>query len=91
MRLIDADALIENEFKNDISYNAFKNLVKRQAVIDAVPVVHGEWIEALDEMDTFFANYCSRCKKYLPYGWEWKPNFCPNCGAKMDGKEKNDD
>lgn len=39
MRLIDADALIANKFKNDISYNAFKKLVDRQPTIDAVPVV----------------------------------------------------
>lgn len=39
MKLIDADKLMENKFKNDISYNAFCNLVKRQPSIDAVPVV----------------------------------------------------
>lgn len=39
MRLIDADALIGNVFKNDISYKAFVSLVKRQPTIDAVPVV----------------------------------------------------
>lgn len=39
MRLIDADELLKNEFKNDISFNAFKNLVKRQKTIDAVSVV----------------------------------------------------
>ena len=39
MRLIDADALMECKFKNDIGYNAFCNLVKRQETIDAVPVV----------------------------------------------------
>ena len=37
MRLIDADALIENQFKNDISYKAFVNLVKRQPTIEAEP------------------------------------------------------
>ena len=39
MRLIDADALMECKFKNDIGYNAFCNLVKRQETVDAVPVV----------------------------------------------------
>ena len=39
MRLIDADELLKNEFKNDISFNAFQNLVKRQSTIDAVPVM----------------------------------------------------
>ena len=42
MRLIDADKLKANTFKNDISYNAFVKLVDRQPTIvkeDAVPVV----------------------------------------------------
>lgn len=33
---IDADKLLEQRFANDISYNAFRNLVKRQPVIDLV-------------------------------------------------------
>ena len=39
MRLIDADKLLENSFKNPISYNAFCNLVKRQMTVDAVPLI----------------------------------------------------
>lgn len=39
MRLIDADALIANKFKNDISYNAFKKLVERQPTIEAITIV----------------------------------------------------
>ena len=34
MRLIDADALINNKFKNDISYKAFCSLIKRQPTIE---------------------------------------------------------
>ena len=34
MRTIDADALIENKFKNDISYKAFVNLIKRQPTVE---------------------------------------------------------
>lgn len=36
MAYIDRDKLIENKFKNDISYNAFVNLVKRQPTADVV-------------------------------------------------------
>ena len=36
MKLINADALIANKFKNAISYNAFVNLVKRQPSIDLI-------------------------------------------------------
>lgn len=93
MRLIDADALIENKFKNDISYNAFKNLVKRQPSVDVQPVRHGKWEErkvsdknCIDEWQTAC---CSVCHKYhtTPYMYYFDNyNYCPNCGARMDGE-----
>lgn len=53
---------------------------------DVAPVVHGEWIGnkgGFWEMAT-----CSICdsmcdEEYPCVGMA--PNFCPNCGAKMDG------
>ena len=36
---IDADVLINNKFKNDISYNAFVNLVKRQQIVEEKDIV----------------------------------------------------
>lgn len=50
---------------------------------DVAPVVYGRWIEDLDEME------CSVCKRQ----WNYCDNdtntfnYCPNCGAKMDGVE----
>ena len=44
---------------------------------------HGTWKEHIFE-DSFWANYCSECNAYLPYGLDWKPNFCPNCGSRME-------
>lgn len=41
MRLIDADDLIAHTFKNDISYKAFVNLVKKQQTIEERKT--GEW------------------------------------------------
>lgn len=49
---------------------------------DVVPVVHGWW--NADET-------CSLCGEKSTEGldatkWNyWLPNYCPNCGAKMDG------
>ena len=53
--------------------------------VDAVKVVHGRW-ETVSSMLGYLC--CSRCKDV--YIWEtWlgdgKWNYCPNCGAKMDG------
>ena len=52
--------------------------------VDAVEVVHGRWIDAthIDEDFGEVESYeCSVCGKWDYY----TPNYCPNCGAKMDG------
>lgn len=55
---------------------------------DVTEVRHGEWVqigydEALDRIT------CSCCKEYfnLIDNCTEAFNYCPNCGAKMDGKE----
>lgn len=52
---------------------------------DVAPVVHGRWVEK--EKYTFGIMYdCSLCEnRILDNGHPW--NYCPNCGAKMDGDE----
>ena len=61
--------------------------VETAPTVDAAPVVHGRW-------EPFGGKYYSR-KKCSCCGWdgqEWIKfyNFCPNCGAKMDGGNDND-
>ena len=46
MRLIDADALMEHKFKNDISYKAFCNLIKRAPTIEPEP----KWIPVKERL-----------------------------------------
>lgn len=57
--------------------------VHRLSVADVAPVVHGRWIE--QEKYTFGVMYdCSICgNRILDNGHSW--NYCPNCGARMDG------
>ena len=47
----------------------------------------GKWERSECEDGKFWANYCSLCFVYLPYGLEWKPKYCPSCGAKMEVSE----
>ena len=57
--------------------------IEAAPTVDAVEVVHGRWIE--QEKYTFGVMYdCSICdNRILDNGHSW--NYCPNCGAKMDG------
>ena len=59
---------------------------------DAVPVVRGEWVlVGTNEHDyeTSVEEKCSLCGRYV-YRYDTQPqdNFCPNCGAKMDGEHR---
>ena len=48
-------------------------------------VRHGRWILIeTDEEQLFFCSECEN-KEY------WESDFCPSCGAKMDGGDKNDE
>ena len=50
--------------------------VENIEAVDAVPVVHGEWI--CQGADCWRCSVCGTLSD--DYG-----NYCPNCGAKMDG------
>lgn len=96
MRLIDADALkeklppvfIEASCRDCPVVRGFVglgNLINEAPTVDAAPVVHGEWIEGEDEYTSFLK--CSVCGEEF-CSWDSdcaRTNYCPNCGAKMDG------
>ena len=53
--------------------------------IDAVEVVHGRWDKPVEHGLPYAANHlgvvCSYCCKWSDNDY----NYCPNCGAMMDG------
>ena len=56
------------------------NAVEEVNAVDTAPVVHGRWIDIPDKPE-WDQKMCSICGDYrCCYG-----NYCPNCGAKMDG------
>lgn len=62
-------------------------------LIDAVEVRHGFWV--FDSGDEYSDRYhCSECGKEIDICNEIvaepKPNYCPNCGAKMDGRRESE-
>lgn len=55
--------------------------------VDVAPVVHGRWEKASEKMPIY---RCSICKErnLFKNGDNAFSRHCPNCGAKMDGKEE---
>ena len=76
-----------------------KALIDRQPIADVVEVRHGEW---KDRFENKYANHyyeCSVCGKSALDGTKYNQlgnpeiievlsDFCPHCGAKMDGERK---
>lgn len=55
---------------------------------DVVPVRHGHWISKNPHgYEWIFV--CSNCDYVDGYPFNERPNYCPNCGAKMDGGIEN--
>ena len=55
-------------------------------LIEVAPVQHGRWGTHSDRPDSLI---CSVCKCGFDM-WKHDPhNFCPNCGAKMDGGDED--
>ena len=95
MRLIDADRLI-NVVKNAVDFNKeycldnlftkgycagmrnVYNSIINQPTID--PVKYGSWI-SYPTLPLFLR--CNQCLNGIHWDDSKKPNYCPNCGAKM--------
>lgn len=67
--------------------------VRRLTAVEVAPVVHGRWIGEADGYADGELVYdvwnCSKCDYCIDDGTdnpELLPNYCPNCGAKMDGE-----
>lgn len=88
MRLIDADRLKGYLYENYVMYDHTLADIDAQPTVDAEPVKHGHWIfNPKDVIEMMFTlPRCSECGAESPNGG----NYCPNCGAKMDGERKED-
>ncbi|MBQ9838990.1 MAG: hypothetical protein IJO56_05840 [Oscillospiraceae bacterium] len=102
-RLIDADELIDRlNHTTVVAYpNLFPGLLAAAEIVDdsptvdAVEVVHGRWVGSgqwnhkpyrmrnKEKWQTYLCSECGRSN-----GRRFNDNYCPNCGAKMDGENK---
>ena len=80
---IDRQALIDDLIHNKSFYPVIvKNAVEDAPAVDVAPVVHGEWDVGGMSLDGVVGNWkCSVCGEVSLEDC----NYCPNCGAKMDG------
>ena len=81
LKYIDDELFLEQSEKSYL-----KMLVRKQPTADVVEVRHGEWVEHPEDWRMqMVGDKCSLCG-WAVFGGVSEFNYCPNCGAKMDGK-----
>ena len=71
--------------KHDEQCNYAIDMIEDAQAADVAPVVHGRW-----EPGNPICPVCggNKFKDLDADIWcDWQPDFCPNCGAKMDGNK----
>lgn len=91
--LISRKALLEAaehnvEFQEGIvDVYILESILAGMPAVDAAPVVHGRWIFNQEQ----WTWDCTNCKGWVGSGVRIRGyEYCPNCGAKMDGGNDND-
>ena len=69
------NAINENKSSTELAWIT----VSKIPAADVAPVVHGKWDDSFDGI-TPVCSVCGRTHKCF----NRTPNYCPNCGAKMD-------
>lgn len=89
---IEREALIEELKRRDFLPVIVKQAIEAVPAADVAPVRHGRWLHGKSSFLRIFrvkksglGVFCSTCHKHADNMYD----YCPNCGAKMDGEEKS--
>ena len=84
---------IAYEHMDDDALIGLQNALEEIPTADVVEVVHGEWVKDEEKSKKLIESIyiCSACHNFEAWGETEKYNYCPNCGAKMDLKEVEDE
>lgn len=89
-RYIDAERMPNDKFWENLTDKEKAKVLAyllSSPTADVEEVKHGEWINKYyDPLDNRWYHTCNQCKRELQL--TFCDNYCRNCGAKMDGKDK---
>lgn len=87
------DAVLDTYFntpKINLIGKLFYDAILKLQPVDVAQVKHGRWvIPTKIGHRSFDIPHCSVCND-IPCGVNRNTNYCPNCGAKMDGDDNDD-
>lgn len=93
---INRNKLVENleQFAPEHLTPLIRTLIEKQPAADVEEVKHGEWIQGWelekgfednDEIPYIKCSLCGKTEWHIDKERNTTPNYCSDCGAKMDG------
>ena len=81
---IKDDGILGSGYSDDERMDDVIDMLESCHIVDAVEVVHGrwQWLGPYRYIDDGVIGTCSVCKERVRL---FATNYCPYCGAKMDG------
>ena len=76
--------------RNHIGRTVDCNDIARFPGVDAEPVRHGSW-KPIEEGANGHLMECTVCKTWIMHYYDYASDYCPQCGAKMDGDRNEAD
>lgn len=81
--------------ENSVAQNRMLSIIQMDVLklptADVAPVVHGRWILEREPNGKPYCFHCSVCDSdYHCIGIVVASDYCPNCGAKMDGGDTDE-
>ena len=88
------DALYNNEFQTFCPLDEVSDVIAAAPTIDYAPVIHASWVGIeydgyADGCPVYDLWECSHCKHEHKGEIDTLTEYCPDCGAKMDGGKKD--
>ena len=88
--MISRDWVLKN-----LLFDVDRDVVMKAPEVDAEPMRHGRWERIIEfncnPYESEIEEKCSLCGRCVQrYGTQPQDNYCPYCGAKMDGGAEND-
>lgn len=79
----------EENRRGDVLPGSTFDIILQEPAADVAPVRHGRWDKPVPGDGE---PYCSECHAEQPwfYGYGYyEPDYCPNCGARMEKEEQS--
>jgi len=77
------DSETARDFRAAEEWRGAEDEVKAAPAVDAVEVVHSEWVKEEDRVNHWHCKNCGLVEGMAHY----MMHYCPNCGAKMEERK----